>query len=179
MNLGRCLLEIILVCLVPKQAKSGKLLPLIDLLAGNFPVAPARSTVLKTIWKACENVKGLFTNNCIISENNKISGERSILWNLHHKEKPLALLQGCSAKNWYFKGIKCFNDILCEGHLKSWTSLSHEFDLPHSNWRTYSVLREACIHLHLPMTCSNDKANLKKLKWSDGTVLQKINAKMT
>ena len=96
-------------CGVPKKAKSWKGLPFCDLVAGRVSVQG--TWVFKSIWKAWEIVQG-FIDNTTFDHQYSIHGERSIWWNLNNAGKPLALTQGCSARSWNSKGIKCFMDIM-------------------------------------------------------------------
>ncbi|XP_059078008.1 uncharacterized protein LOC131876588 [Cryptomeria japonica] len=45
-----------IICSVPKKAKKWKDLPILDILMGQFEVAPAGSNIFKSLWKAREHV---------------------------------------------------------------------------------------------------------------------------
>lgn len=96
-----------------------------------------------------------------------IQAHRSIWWNLKHKGKPLALIQGCSAKGWASKGIRHFSDILKDGKLKGWNDLNVAYNLPPSNWRTYTILREACKLLNFPMKLKDGFDQFKRRNGSN------------
>lgn len=132
-------------CVVPKKPKSWKLLSLCNLLISKHPISPIGSNVFRSIWKAWELIKNRVINFLFSNQNDSlIFTQTSIWWNLEHKGKPLALLQGCSAKSWAQKSITTFNSILDNGQLKDWESFKSEFELPSSNWRTYTIIKEVC-----------------------------------
>lgn len=151
-----------------KQDKSWKLLPLCDILSSAHPISLVGSNVFKMIQKAWEIVKKNITNCHFIKDGNRtIMGHRSIWWNLEHKDKPLALIKGYSTKGWGHKGINYFNDILKDGYLKDWNDLSEEINLPPRNWRTYTVLKDACKIIQFPMEDMTDNQQWKPLKESE------------
>lgn len=106
-----------------------------------------------------------------------IQANRSIWWNLKHKGKPLDLIQGCSAKGWAHKGVQCFNDILKDAKLKDWNDLNSEFNIPLTNWRTYTILKEACNQIKLPIVIKNDTAQFKDFQWKNGNNIMKSKVK--
>lgn len=75
---------------IPKNAKYWKGLPLIDLMAGGFTISNQGTCVVKSIWKAWENVRGFLVNTSI-NNGDLIYGERSLWWNHFLASKPLAL----------------------------------------------------------------------------------------
>lgn len=162
---------------VPKQAKGWKQLPFVDLIAGKFPISPARSSVFKTIWKAWEYARHLIANNGLVDNNNTIAGEKSIWWNLLHNDKPQALIQRCSAKSWALKGIKTFNDIICDGALISWDILQQKYHIPRSNGRTYSMIKAACdrVDLSIPCVVREDRSSYT---WMNGPPLPRASTKL-
>lgn len=142
-----------IIMAVPKQAKAWKQLPLSDILMSKFSMYSKWSVVFRSLWKAWELIKHnaqFKSSDIILKDNVNCQCFSSIWWNVSHNHKPLALLQGCSAKNWCQKGIKTFGDILVEGKIKSWAGLATEFSLPASNFRTYSTLTEACKDVVFP-----------------------------
>lgn len=83
----------------PKQAKAWKMLPISDILNSKLPMVLVGSLVFKILWKNWELVKHsmMISNGKISSYNNNgCQAYSSIWWNLEHKSKPIALLQGCS-----------------------------------------------------------------------------------
>lgn len=76
----------------PKRAKKWKGLPFCDLIADKFEFSPFESNVFKSLWKAWEVVKHYIRNNECFKNNNCFSTNRSIWWNIVHKDKPLATL---------------------------------------------------------------------------------------
>lgn len=131
-----------IVQVVPKLVKSWKVLPLSYLLISKHQIVPTGSVVFRSIWRAWELIKGNVKCPLFLEHSaNFIHPSRSIWWNLEHNGKPLALLQGCSAKKWAQVGIKTFSNILRNGVLVGWVQLKEEFNLPQSNFRTYFVLK--------------------------------------
>lgn len=92
--------------IVPKKTKGWKYLPFVDLIAGKFPISPTGSSIFKSIWKDWESTRNLIANNEIVDNYNTIVGKKWIWWNLIHKDKPLALIQGCSIKAGLSKASK-------------------------------------------------------------------------
>lgn len=104
---------------VPKYAKIWKNFPIEDLLSGKFVVSPYGFEVFKSLWKAWEAISQLLTNiECCISVG-QIATNRSIWWNMLHKDKLLATLQGCSTLKWFNYDIRNFEDIFSNGTLIS------------------------------------------------------------
>lgn len=95
-------------------------------------------------------MRKFISHNNIIWDNNEVCGERSLWWNLKHNDKPLALLQGCSARVWASKGLANFSDIIKDGHLLSWNEVMQIYDIPISHSKAYNVLKDARAPLALP-----------------------------
>lgn len=103
-----------------------------------------------------------------------ITGDKSIWWNFKHNDKPLAFLQGCY---WHNRGIRVLDDIMHNGILLSWKELSVKFGIPHSQSRTFKVLRDALSPI-LPqhLYCPSQSPPIV-LGWSDSTPLPLLKAK--
>ncbi|XP_057849360.2 uncharacterized protein LOC131060216 [Cryptomeria japonica] len=158
----------------PKKAKSWKNLPFGDLLLGEFPVAVQGSMVFKAIWKAWEQVRDHIMNKSWYHQGS-LHGERSIWWNLVINGKPLALMQGCSARSWAKKGIKQFADLFEGDLLPSWDAIKSKFDIPDSQRRTYNMVRQAS--RHLPSVCNVDSLRHLHCLWPGGVAMDCLKAK--
>lgn len=131
-NRVRSLLETILNSLFSSKPKIGSFSPLLTQSVASF-LSPHLGPLCLSIWKFWEFIWHLIANNGILDQYNTIYGEKSIWWNLMHKDKSLALIQGCSARNWAYGGIINFNDIINNGALIPWCDLMHNFQIPSSN----------------------------------------------
>ncbi|XP_059072101.1 uncharacterized protein LOC131872684 [Cryptomeria japonica] len=157
----------------PTKAKFWNNMPFNDLVIGNFPISVQGSEVFKSIWKAWNIVRPFIVNKGF-HDDTQIYGERSIWWNLKLSGKPLALLQGCSAKHWASKGIISFIDIFEHDNLISWEELKNTFSLPNSQKKTYNMILKAT--QNLPPACHVDSQRYLQCKWPDGTILSNIKA---
>lgn len=162
---------------VPKKARKWKNLPMLDLLLGQIEVSPTSSEVFKSLWKAWEQVKHLVHIKVNGTIQGQIANNRSIWWSLFHNGKPLATLQGCSALKWHNMGIKCFDQIIENGQMRSWEELKLTFSIPISQSKTYNILKLALASVfslsHHPLPHSP----LSALCWANGTPLPSLKAK--
>lgn len=90
------------------------------------------SNVFKSIWKCWRYVWGFLCNIGLAEGQGMVYSHKSLWWNLKHKGKPLALLQGFSSRKWVEKGINKFQDVLKEGTLIPWEELASDFGIPSS-----------------------------------------------
>lgn len=122
----------------------------------------------KVKFKCC-NIQGDSNLNCQFY--------CSLWWNLEHKGKPLALLQGCSTKKWNICGIQTFHNIMDNGQIKTWDNLAVEFNLSIDTARTYNIVFELCKNVtfrhdsDIVLDVAND------LMWGDDTPLMDLKSK--
>ena len=65
--------------------------------------------------------------------------------------KPLALSQGCSTKNWAKRGITQIVDLFDQDKLLPWDDLKVIFNIPNSHKKTYNMIVQAS--KDLPSLC--------------------------
>ncbi|KAH9326565.1 hypothetical protein KI387_006743, partial [Taxus chinensis] len=101
-------------------------------------------TLGTSIWTAWEQVKHLVVEQPIFSSfDTRCQAYKSISSNLKYNDKILALTRGCSALLWFEKGIKIFHDLYRFGKWMEWTDLKAFYKLPQSQFRMYTMLRNA------------------------------------
>jgi hypothetical protein len=148
-----------------------------DSLTVDAPLVVQGSNVFRSIWKAWKFVKNFLINNVPVEKSGLLCRKKSIWWNLSHGGKKLALLQGCSAKKWSELGISMFGDIIMEDSIVEWEWLEDKYNLPKSQWRTYSVLRGALLNLGPIKGCCDVSCCSFQLLWPDNTPLHLGNSK--
>lgn len=162
---------------VPKYAKRWKNLPLGNLLLGKFVVSPYGSEVFKSLWKAWAAISQHLTKTDFCITKGQIAANRSIWWNTLHKDKLLATLQGCSALKWFNYSIRNFEDIFSNRTLISWDDLSYTFNVPPSQYKIYSVLKDAlspfCLQSPLALSVSSPLS----FCWANNSPLPLLKAK--
>lgn len=162
---GKCWSWITLKINSLRKSSTWKNINLYVLLARTFLVKVIGLNAFISIWKGFEKVRGFISQNGIISTDNQVCGERYQWWNLFHDGKPLALLQGCSAKDWARSGISTFHEVIENDHVVDWEVLKNNYILLTSNERIYTVLREVCSLLTLLRCCCTIEDKYTLFKW--------------
>ena len=83
-------------------------------------------------------------------------------------DKPLSLIQSCSAKKWNEKGISLISDLMVNNRIGSWDEIFRKFDIPNSQRKTYTLLTKVlCKEKGGKFMDRN--SFIKNVKWNDGT----------
>lgn len=121
-----------------KKGKGWKDVPLWDKLMGTMNLSVFGSKVFQSIWKAWVRVRDLLLFRGASGGPPAYSVvDRSIWCGVEANNKPLALTQSCSAKNWVKYGISTVQDVLIDNRLGDWEELSNKYHIPSSQKKTF------------------------------------------